>query len=95
MLVRRTCSVIGSTAASALTVSPNGGFCRWYHARGWREQGWRRIPGALLCMAMIQIKVDQMQPEVTLSVVTEVTMLSAVTIPRQDDRHDSFKEATQ
>jgi hypothetical protein len=46
-------------------------------------------------MAMIQIKVDQMQPEVTLSVVTEVTMLSAVTIPRQDDRHDSFKEATK
>jgi hypothetical protein len=46
-------------------------------------------------MAMIQIKVDQMQPEVTLRVVAEVTMLSVVTIPRQDDRDDSSKEATQ
>jgi hypothetical protein len=87
MLVRRACPAIGSTAASALTISPDGGFYRWYHARGWREQGRQRIPGARLCMAMIQIKVDQMQPE--------VTMLSVVTIPRQDDRHDSFKEATK
>jgi len=46
-------------------------------------------------MAMIQIKVDQMQPEVTLCVVTAVTMLPVVTISRQDDQHDSFKEATQ
>jgi hypothetical protein len=46
-------------------------------------------------MAMIQIKGDQMQPEVTLCVVTEVAMLSVVTFPRQDDRYDSSKEATK
>src|SRR5258708_6645865 len=46
----RTCAVLGSAAASALTVSPNGRFCRWYHAPGSREQGVRRIPGARLCM---------------------------------------------
>jgi len=46
-------------------------------------------------MAMIQVKVDQMQPEVTLCVVAAVTMLPVVTIPGQDDRYDSSKEATQ
>jgi hypothetical protein len=46
-------------------------------------------------MAMIQVKVDQMQPEVTLCVVTAVTMLPAVTIARQDAWHHSSTEANQ